>query len=44
LNKILSESELKLIFSAKDHLSASSKIIDKVAKMIKDTNTKFSIH
>jgi adenylosuccinate lyase len=44
LNKILSESELKLIFSAKDNLSASSKIIDKVAKMIKDTNTKFSIH
>jgi adenylosuccinate lyase len=44
LNRILSESELKLIFSAKDHLSASSKIIDKVAKMIKDTNTKFSIH
>jgi adenylosuccinate lyase len=44
LSKILSERELKLIFSAKDHLSASSKIIDKVAKMIKDTNTKFSIH
>jgi adenylosuccinate lyase len=44
LKKVLSESELQVIFSAKDHLSASSKIIDKVANMIKDTNTKFSVH
>lgn len=44
LAKALSESELNALFNAKDHLSASSKIIDRVASLIKDTNRKFSIH
>jgi adenylosuccinate lyase len=39
--KSLSSIELKAIFNARNHLSASSKIIDNVAKMVKNTNNKF---
>jgi adenylosuccinate lyase len=41
ISKILSSVELKAIFDAKNHLSASSRIIDHVAKIVDDTNKKF---
>lgn len=41
LAKSLSSIELKAIFNARNHLSASSKIIDNVAKMVRNTNNKF---
>jgi adenylosuccinate lyase len=36
ISQILSSAELKSIFDARNHLSASSKIIDNVAKMVSD--------
>jgi adenylosuccinate lyase len=36
ISQILSSAELKSIFDARSHLSASSKIIDNVAKMVSD--------
>ncbi|MGA9168746.1 MAG: adenylosuccinate lyase [Nitrososphaeraceae archaeon] len=41
ISEILSSVELKAIFDAKNHLSASSRIIDHVAKIVDDTNKKF---
>jgi adenylosuccinate lyase len=41
LAKSLSSMELKTIFNAKNHLSASLKIIDNVAKLVKNTKNKF---
>jgi len=41
ISEILSSVELKAIFDAKNHLSASSRIIDHVAKIVDNTNKKF---
>ena len=41
LSKSLTPLELKDIFNAKNHLSASSKIIENVAKKVKATNKKY---
>jgi adenylosuccinate lyase len=41
LSKSLTPLELKGIFNAKNHLSASSKIIENVARMVKATNKKY---
>src|SRR5919206_1080341 len=41
VSKILSSEELKSIFDARTHLSASSKIIDNVSKMVHSTHKKF---
>ena len=41
VSEILSSVELKAIFDAKNHLSASSRIIDHVAKIVDNTNKKF---
>jgi adenylosuccinate lyase len=41
ISEILSSVELKAIFDAKNHLSASSSIIDHVAKIVDNTNKKF---
>ena len=42
LVKNLPQLELESVFDAKKHLSASSKIIDNVAAIVKDTNKKYS--
>ena len=42
LVKNLPHVELESVFDAKKHLSASSKIIDNVAAIVKDTNKKYS--
>jgi adenylosuccinate lyase len=42
ISKILSSMELTTIFNANNHLSASSKIIDHVAKIVNNTNKKIS--
>jgi adenylosuccinate lyase len=42
LSKSLTPLELKDIFNAKNHLSASSKIIENVVRMVKATNKKYS--
>jgi adenylosuccinate lyase len=42
LVKNLPQVELESVFDAKKHLSASSKIIDNVAAIVKDTNKKYS--
>ena len=42
LVKNLPQVELQSVFDAKKHLSASSKIIDNVAAIVKDTNKKYS--
>jgi adenylosuccinate lyase len=44
LAKSLSSMELKTIFNAKNHLSASLKIIDNVAKLVKNTKNKYCGH
>jgi adenylosuccinate lyase len=44
LSKSLSPLELKDIFNAKNHLSASSKIIANVVRMVKATNKKYYIN
>jgi adenylosuccinate lyase len=41
VSKILSSEELKLIFDARTHLSASSKIIDNVSKAVDNIHKKF---
>jgi adenylosuccinate lyase len=41
ISKILSSEELKSIFDARSHLSASSKIIDNVSRMVDSTRKKF---
>jgi adenylosuccinate lyase len=41
VSKILSSEELKLIFDARTHLSASSKIIDNVSKTVDNIHKKF---
>ncbi len=41
LSKSLTPIELKGIFNAKNHLSASSKIIESVVKKVKATNKKY---
>ena len=41
ISEILSSVELKAIFDAKNHLSASSRIIDHVSKIVDNTNKKF---
>jgi len=41
VSKILSSEELKLIFDARTHLSASSKIIDNVSKTVDNIQKKF---
>src|SRR5919197_4113007 len=42
ISQILSPAELKSIFDARNHLSASSKIIDNVAKIVGNTQKLFS--
>ncbi len=42
LSKSLTPLELKDIFNAKNHLSASSKIIANVVRMVKATNKKYN--
>src|ERR671930_1229427 len=42
MSQILSPAELKSIFDARNHLSASSKIIDNVAKIVGNTQKLFS--
>jgi adenylosuccinate lyase len=44
LSKQLTENELRSLFDPNDHLSASSKIIDKVAILVRETNRKFSFN
>ncbi|HVD37025.1 MAG TPA: hypothetical protein VNB68_06460, partial [Nitrososphaeraceae archaeon] len=44
LSKVLTEKELRSLFDPNDHLSASSKIIDKVAILVRETNRKFSLN
>jgi len=44
LSKELTEKELRSLFDPNDHLSASSKIIDKVAILVRETNRKFSLN
>ena len=44
LSKGLTEKELRPLFDPNDHLSASSKIIDKVAILVRETNRKFSLN
>jgi hypothetical protein len=41
---VLTEKELRSLFDPNDHLSASSKIIDKVAILVRETNRKFSFN
>jgi adenylosuccinate lyase len=41
ISKILSSEELKSIFDARSHLSASSKIIDNASRMVHSTHKKF---
>jgi adenylosuccinate lyase len=41
ISEILSSVELKAIFDAKNHLSASSRIIDHVSRIVDNTNKKF---
>jgi adenylosuccinate lyase len=43
LSKELREEDLGSLFNPKNHLSASSKIIDRVATLVKETNRKFSL-
>jgi adenylosuccinate lyase len=43
LSKELKEEDLGSLFNPKNHLSASSKIIDRVATLVKETNRKFSL-
>jgi adenylosuccinate lyase len=43
LSKELTEEDLGSLFNPKNHLSASSKIIDRVATLVKETNRKFSL-
>ena len=44
ISKILSSIELKAIFNAQNHLSASSKIIDHVVKLVDNTKKRFFAH
>src|SRR5689334_11494586 len=42
LGKVLTSEDLKKIFNADNHMSAASKIIDNIEKIVHDTNRKFT--